>query len=168
MLQRARCESEKTNIFLPKKITPNWRPTCIRQQKLSIQMSCKSDKIYMVLTLKIWSVRPERIHYISVLLNPGWRHCIFASEKESRVCLIQITSVTESAVELNKAYHTSTTIFKIKRHTAKDGTWVFRLLFFSPNDCCESDRICNVFDNDHKLKKLNWWPTCFNLHASSN
>lgn len=55
----------------------------------------------------------DTTEYISVLLNPGHRHCMFTSKKENRVCLMQIPSATETAVELNRAYTTSTPIFKI-------------------------------------------------------
>lgn len=73
--------------------------------------------------------------------------------------MMQISSATEIAVELNRAYNTSIPIFKIVNFIQQNiSRWylgfleycIFEHMAFSflQKDCCESEKICNVFDND--------------------
>lgn len=122
-------------------------------------------------TKKIWSGRTHTTEYISVLLSPGCWHHIFASKKENGVCLMQISSATEIAVELNRAYDTSTPIFKIINFIQQNiSRWylVFYLygifeqmaFFFSSIRLLWKWKNMQCFRQWLKEKKLNWWLTC--------
>lgn len=120
-------------------------------------------------TKKNYREAQDTTEYIAVVLNPGcWPTLHVCIKKDEKGCLLLIPFATETAVELNRAYTTSTSTFEIESfiwQNIEDGTCVSiqysqYVMFFSPQDCCESEKICNVVDNDQKLKGSNWWLTC--------
>lgn len=160
----------KKQTFSAKKNPSNWRLTWIQQMKKLAAISCKgNDKICTVWTTKKLSrsTRHDRIHsccFKSRMLT----HTACLHQKRRKGCLVLIPFATETAVELNRAYTTSTSTFEIESfiwQNIEDGTCVLiqysqYVMFFPPQDCCESEKICNVVDNDQKLKGSNWWLTC--------
>lgn len=110
----------------------------------------------------------DTTEYIAVVLNPGcWPTLHVCIKKDEKVVwcwfhLLQklLWNWTEHIPHLHQLLKS-----KVIWQNIEDGTCVLirysqYVMSFSPQDCCESEKICNVVDNDQKLKGSNWWPTC--------
>lgn len=137
----------KKQTFSAKKNPSNWRLTWIQQMKKLAAISCKgNDKICTVWTTKKLSrsTRHDRIHsccFKSRMLT----HTACLHQKRRKGCLVLIPFATETAVELNRAYTTSTSTFEIESYMAKHRRWYlcFNTVF----------SVCDVFFSTRLLWK---------------